>query len=158
MFLGLLGTNLGFLFDNTATTGFKIQARHLAELEWIKKLQTAHPLGLNDHIIFIALVILIIPLISTFLIFYPSGNANVDRMVEDGTDTSNVDLEFLYLLPTYIRSSGMLDVMPSSKLSSLSITALSTLDTECNSISSNSRLYDTADHPQLYQLFSTSPY
>ena len=38
------------VFDTTATTGFKIQARHLAELKWTTKLQTAHPLGLNDNI------------------------------------------------------------------------------------------------------------
>ena len=62
--------------------------------------------------IFVALVIFLIPLISTFLIVYESGNSNVDHMVEDGTATSNVDPELFYLLPTYIRTSGMLDDMP----------------------------------------------
>lgn len=33
-----------------ATKRFRVQARHMAELEWIKKLQTPYPLGLNDNI------------------------------------------------------------------------------------------------------------
>ena len=37
-------------FDNTASKGYKIQARHNAELKWIKNLQTPYPLGLNDNI------------------------------------------------------------------------------------------------------------
>lgn len=39
-----------FDFDPTLTKRFKYQARCLAELEWIKLLQTPYPLGLNDNI------------------------------------------------------------------------------------------------------------
>lgn len=37
-------------FDSTASKGYKIQARHNAELKWIRNLQTPYPLGLNDNI------------------------------------------------------------------------------------------------------------
>jgi hypothetical protein len=37
-------------FDRTLTKSFKVQARLLAELNWIKLLQTPYPLGLNDNI------------------------------------------------------------------------------------------------------------
>jgi hypothetical protein len=39
-----------FNFDHTLTKRFKVQARLLAELKWIKLLQTPYPLGLNDNI------------------------------------------------------------------------------------------------------------
>ena len=38
------------VFDQTATKGYKIQARHNAELKWIRNLQTPYSLGLNDNI------------------------------------------------------------------------------------------------------------
>ena len=38
------------VFDQTATKGFIIQARHNAELKRIRNLQTPYPLGLNDNI------------------------------------------------------------------------------------------------------------
>lgn len=34
--------------DDDVFKGFKLQARYSAELDWIKKLQTPFPLGLND--------------------------------------------------------------------------------------------------------------
>ena len=37
-------------FDSTASKSYKIQARHNAELKWIRNLQTPYPLGLNDNI------------------------------------------------------------------------------------------------------------
>ena len=37
-------------FDNSCSKSFKSQARYLNELKWIKNLQTAYPLGLNDNI------------------------------------------------------------------------------------------------------------
>jgi hypothetical protein len=37
-----------YLFD--ASASFKVKVRHLAELKWIKNLQTPFPLGLNDNI------------------------------------------------------------------------------------------------------------
>ena len=37
-------------FDPNASKSFKVQARHMAELNWIRKLQTPYPLGLNDNI------------------------------------------------------------------------------------------------------------
>lgn len=37
-------------FDQNATKRLRVQARQMAELEWIKKLQTPYPLGLNDNI------------------------------------------------------------------------------------------------------------
>ena len=39
-----------FNFDHTLTKRFKVQARLMAELNWIKLLQTPYPLGLNDNI------------------------------------------------------------------------------------------------------------
>lgn len=38
------------IFDDNATNGFKIKARHIKELDWIKRLQSPFPLGLNDNI------------------------------------------------------------------------------------------------------------
>ena len=38
------------LYDDNATNSFKSKARFIAELNWIKKLQTPFPLGLNDNI------------------------------------------------------------------------------------------------------------
>lgn len=38
------------VFDDDVSKGFKLQARYSAELDWIKKLQTPFPLGLNDNI------------------------------------------------------------------------------------------------------------
>ena len=37
-------------FNYTDSNSFKIKARHIAELKWIKRLQTPFPLGLNDNI------------------------------------------------------------------------------------------------------------
>ena len=37
-------------FNNADSNSFKIKARHIAELKWIKRLQTPFPLGLNDNI------------------------------------------------------------------------------------------------------------
>ena len=37
-------------FNSTDSNSFKIKARHIAELKWIKRLQTPFPLGLNDNI------------------------------------------------------------------------------------------------------------
>ena len=37
-------------YDNNATSSFKSKARFIAELKWIKNLQTPFPLGLNDNI------------------------------------------------------------------------------------------------------------
>jgi hypothetical protein len=37
-------------FDPTVSKGYRLQARLLAELKWIKLLQTPFPLGLNDNI------------------------------------------------------------------------------------------------------------
>ena len=39
-----------FSYDSTATNSFKAKSRFIAELDWIKKLQTPFPLGLNDNI------------------------------------------------------------------------------------------------------------
>lgn len=38
------------IFDKDVTSSFRTKARFIAELEWIKKLQTPFPLGLNDNI------------------------------------------------------------------------------------------------------------
>lgn len=38
------------IYDNNATARFKFIKRHERELYWIKALQTAYPLGLNDNI------------------------------------------------------------------------------------------------------------
>lgn len=38
------------IYDSNTTSSYKIKARHLAELKWIKYLQTPFPLGLNDNI------------------------------------------------------------------------------------------------------------
>ena len=38
------------VYDKNATSSFKIKARHLAEFNWIKNLQSPFPLGLNDNI------------------------------------------------------------------------------------------------------------
>ena len=38
------------IFDKNTTNGFKIKARHIKEFEWIKRLQSPFPLGLNDNI------------------------------------------------------------------------------------------------------------
>jgi len=37
-------------YDDATTSSFKSKARFIAELNWIKKLQTPFPLGLNDNI------------------------------------------------------------------------------------------------------------
>lgn len=37
-------------YDSNITSSFKSKARFIAELDWIKKLQTPFPLGLNDNI------------------------------------------------------------------------------------------------------------
>lgn len=50
-------------FDNNATSRFKSKARFVAELNWIKKLQTPFPLGLNDNI-------------------YQSGNISRDHSID----------------------------------------------------------------------------
>ena len=38
-------------FDNTISSNFKTKARCTSEFNWIKKLQTPYPLGLNDNIL-----------------------------------------------------------------------------------------------------------
>ena len=38
------------IYDAYTTSSYKIKARHLAELKWIKQLQSPFPLGLNDNI------------------------------------------------------------------------------------------------------------
>jgi hypothetical protein len=38
------------IYDSDASASFKVKFRHLAELKWIKSLQTPFLLGLNDSI------------------------------------------------------------------------------------------------------------
>jgi len=38
------------IYDNDATSSFKSKSRFIAELNWLKNLQTPFPLGLNDNI------------------------------------------------------------------------------------------------------------
>ena len=129
------------VFDTTATICFKIQARHLAELEWIKKLHTTHPLGLN---------------------IYRVGNISNAHNIDISNSLSirkrkrrsharrwNRNIKrrcraFVYVADLYkiFRHAGRRALL--SKLSSLSLTDLSILDTECDSIFSNSHMYDTA--------------
>ena len=56
-------------YDANATSSFKSKARFIAELKWIKTLQTSFPLGLNDNI-------------------YQSGNISKDPSIDS----------FLYIL------------------------------------------------------------
>ena len=37
-------------YDINTTASYKVKARHIAELKWIKNLQTPFPIGLNDNI------------------------------------------------------------------------------------------------------------
>ena len=39
------------IFDNGTSNQYQFKARCVSELEWIKRLQTAYPLGLNDNIL-----------------------------------------------------------------------------------------------------------
>ena len=137
-------------FNKTDTNGFKIKARHIAELKWIKRLQTPFPLGLNDNIYQIGNISKD-PSIDIFDICSirkrksrshgSRKNHNIKRQSRQVVSLSELNL--------ILKRSGRHTMF--SVLTSLSLTALNHLDEEADDIVLRHHpLYDIASMVQSY--------
>lgn len=137
-------------FNSSDTNSFKIKARHIAELKWIKRLQTPYPLGLNDNIYQIG-NISNSPSIDIFDICSlrkrksrshgRRKNHNIKRKSRQVISLSDLNLIF--------KRSGRHAML--SVLTSLSLTSLKHLDEEADKIFVRHHpLYNTASMVQSY--------
>jgi hypothetical protein len=138
------------VYDNNATSSFKAKARFIAELKWIKRLQTPFPLGLNDNI-YQSGNISKDPSIDIFSIYSTRRrksrshgtrkNGNVKR--KSRLATSLTDLHYFLL------QNGKHKML--SLLSSLSLISLKNIDDEAdNIVLQTDPLYKTATLVQSY--------
>ena len=145
-------------FNNNAAKGFKIKARYMAELKWMKYPQTPYPLGLNDNI-------------------YQEGNISKDPGIDIFSIVSirkrksrshgrrrngNIKRRSRVIisvadLHTIHRQSGKHSML--SRLTSLSIHSLKLIDEEADKIILRTDpLYDTASLIQSYSQHVLHPH
>ena len=137
-------------FDNDATKSFKIKARHIAELKWMKKLQTPYPLGLNDNI-YQEGNISKDPNIDIFSIFSIRKRKSRSHGLRRNGNIKRKSRVIISVadLHTIFKQSGKHSML--SRLTSLSISSLKLIDEEADKIFIRTDpLYNTASIVQSY--------
>ena len=120
-------------YDSTTTSSFKSKSRFIAELNWIKKLQTPFPLGLNDNI-YQTGNISKDPTINIFSILSIRKRKSRSHGIRKNGNVKRKSRQTMSILDLHtIRLTSGQHIML-SRLSSLSISALREIDEQADKI------------------------